>query len=92
MILYKLKKPKLKKKIETEIDYLVTHSSFPEITSFPIKGEMVLAFAKYDQDLISDLENESQSIKNWVDSLIGNQKKKINYDQTVGYINGNTYI
>ena len=65
------------KKIETEIDYLVTHSSFPEVTSFPIKGEMVVTFAKYDQDLISDLEKESQSIKNWVDSLIENQEKKI---------------
>jgi predicted phosphodiesterase len=63
--------------IDTEIDYLVTHSSFPEVSSFPILGDMVKVFAKRDENLVSDLTNEAKAIKEWLNYLIGRQEKQI---------------
>jgi predicted phosphodiesterase len=62
-----------------EIDYLITHSSFSEVTSFPLLSQMIIGFSQEDQDLVSDLNEEQILIKDWVDNLIEKQKKKIKY-------------
>lgn len=62
-----------------EIDYLITHSSFPEVTSFPSLSQMIIGFSREDIDLASDLDKEQILIKNWVDNLIERQEKKIKY-------------